>query len=109
MDLNVKYTKIKCGITNSNLDIVAFVGDTALYYAKCGVFVVAVEPLTNNYETRMKNLGLNHDLKPRIVSINVAVAGEDGFMDVKYSGGIDGGASAYTQAGQLGLLQGSDL
>jgi hypothetical protein len=30
-------------------------------------------------------------------------------MDVKYSGRIDGGASAYTQAGLLGLLQGSDL
>ena len=41
--------------------------------------------------------------------INVAVAGEDGFMDVKYSGGIDDGACAYTQAGLLGLLQGSDL
>jgi hypothetical protein len=41
--------------------------------------------------------------------INVAVAGEDGFMDVRYSGGIDGGACAYTQAGLLGLLQGSDL
>jgi hypothetical protein len=35
------------------------------------------------------------------VPINVAVAGEDGFMDVKYSGGIDGGASAYTQAGSF--------
>ena len=78
------------------LDIGAFVGDTALYYAKRGAFVVAVEPLPNNYESMMKNLGLNPDLKPRIVPINVAVAGEDGFMDVKYSGGIDGGASAYT-------------
>jgi hypothetical protein len=89
------------------LDIGAFVGDTALYYAKRGAFVVAVEPLPNNYETMMKILGLNPDLKPKIVPINVAVAGKDGFMDVKYSGGIDGGASAYTQAGSLGL--GSDL
>jgi hypothetical protein len=30
------------------------------------------------------------------VPINVAVAGEDGFMDVKYGGRMDGGASAYT-------------
>jgi hypothetical protein len=91
------------------LDIGAFVGDTALYYAKRGAFVVAVEPLPNNYETMMKNLSLNPDLKPRIVPINVAVAGEDGFIDVKYSGGIDGGASAYTQAGLLGLLEESNL
>jgi FkbM family methyltransferase len=78
------------------LDIGAFVGDTALYYAKRGAFVVAVEPLPNNYKTMMKNLGLNPDLKPRIMPINAAVAGEDGFMDFKYSGRIDGGASAYT-------------
>jgi len=31
------------------------------------------------------------------------------FMDVKYTGEIYGGASACTQAGLLGLLQGSDL
>jgi methyltransferase, FkbM family len=78
------------------LDIGAFVGDTALYYAKRGAFVVAVEPLPSNYETMMKNLSLNPDLKPRIIPINAAVAGEDGFMDFKYSGRIDGGASAYT-------------
>jgi len=81
------------------LDVGAFVGDTALYYAKRGAFVVAVEPLPNNYEMLLKNLDLNHALKPRIVPINAAVAGEDGFMDVKYSGRIDGGASAYTTSG----------
>jgi hypothetical protein len=68
------------------LDVGAFVGDTALYYAKRGAFVVAVEPLPNNYEMLLKNLDLNPALKPRIVPINVAIAGEDGFMDVKYSG-----------------------
>ena len=78
------------------LDIGAFVGDTALYYAKRGAFVVAVEPLPNNYEMLLKNLDLNPDLKPRIAPINAAVAGKDGFMDFKYRGGIDGGASAYT-------------
>jgi len=78
------------------LDIGAFVGDTALYYAKRGAFVVAVEPLPNNYETMIKNLDLNPDLKPRIVHVNAAVAGEDGFVDFKYSGRIDGNASAYT-------------
>jgi hypothetical protein len=70
------------------LDIGALVDDTALYYAKRGAFVVAVGPSPNNYETMMKNLGLNPDLKPRIVPINAAVAGKDGSMDVKYSGEI---------------------
>jgi len=88
------------------LDIGAFVGDTALYYAKRGAFVVAVEPLTNNYETMMKNLGLNHVLKPRIVPINIAVACKDGFADVKYSGGIDGGASTYTTSRFIGFTAG---
>ena len=78
------------------LDIGAFVGDTALYYAKRGAFVIAVEPLPNYYEFMMKNLSLNQDLKPRIVPINAAVAGEDGFMDIKYRSGIDNAASAYT-------------
>jgi len=77
------------------LDIGAYVGDTSLYYAKRGAFVVAVEPVPNNYETMMKNLSLNPDLKPRIMPINAAVAGKDGSMDVKYSGRIDGGASLY--------------
>jgi FkbM family methyltransferase len=102
--------KIKCGITNwFVLDIGAFVGDTALYYAERGAYVVVAEPLPNNYKTMMKNLGLNPDLKPRIVPINAAVAGRDGFMDVKYSGEIYGGASAYTHAGLLGLLEESNL
>ena len=78
------------------LDIGAFVGDTALYYAKRGAFVVAVEPLPNNYGMLLKNLDLNPALKPRIVPINVALAGEDGFMDINYGGGIDGGATVYT-------------
>jgi FkbM family methyltransferase len=81
------------------LDVGAFVGDTALYYAKRGAFVVAVKPLPNNYGMLLKNLDLDPALKPRIVPINVAVAGEDGLMDFKYRGGIDGGASAYTTSG----------
>ena len=32
------------------LDIGAYIGDTALYYAKRGAFVVAVEPLPDNYK-----------------------------------------------------------
>jgi len=78
----------------------------ALYYAKRGALVVAVEPLPNDYETMMKNLGLNLDLKPRIVPINATVAGEDDFMDVEYSGRIDGNASAYTTSRFIGFTAG---
>jgi hypothetical protein len=35
------------------VDVGAFVGDTALYYAKRGAFVIAVEPLPSNYEVML--------------------------------------------------------
>ena len=76
------------------LDIGAFVGDTALYYARRGAFVVAVEPLSSNYEVMLRNLELNPELKPRIVPVNVAVNGGDGFV-VRYNVAVDGGASAH--------------
>ena len=77
------------------LDVGAYVGDTALYYAKRGAFVVAVEPLPSNYEAMLKNIELNPDLKSRIVPINVAVGPEDGYVEFAYSGVIDGTASMY--------------
>ena len=55
------------------LDIGAFVGDTALYYARRGAFVVTVEPLPSNYEVMLRNLELNPELKLKIVPVNVAV------------------------------------
>jgi FkbM family methyltransferase len=77
------------------LDIGAFVGDTALYYARRGAFVVAVEPLPSNYETMIRNLELNPELKPRIIPINAAIGGEDGFVEFRYNATIDGSASAH--------------
>ena len=76
-------------------DIGAFVGDTALYYARRGAFVVAVEPLPSNYETMIRNLELNPELKPRIIPINAAISGEDGFVEFRYNATIDGGASIH--------------
>jgi len=77
------------------LDIGAFVGDTALYYARRGAFVVAVEPLPSNYETMIRNLELNPELKPRIIPINAAISSEDGFVEFRYNATIDGGASIH--------------
>ena len=77
------------------LDIGAFVGDTALYYARRGAFVVAVEPLPSNYETMIRNLELNPELKPRIIPINAAISGVDGFVEFRYNATIDGGASTH--------------
>jgi len=50
-----------------------FVGDTALYYARRGAFVVTVEPLPSNYEVMLRNLELNPELKLKIVPVNAAV------------------------------------
>jgi len=77
------------------LDIGAYIGDTALYYARRGAFVVAVEPLPSNYRAMLKNIELNPDLKSRIVPINVAVGPEDGYVEFAYSGSVNGAASMY--------------
>jgi FkbM family methyltransferase len=77
------------------LDIGAFVGDTALYYARRGAFVVAVEPLPSNYEVMIRNLELNPELKPRVIPINAAISGVDGFVEFRYNATIDGGASVH--------------
>jgi len=43
----------------------------------------------------LRNLDLNPDLRPRVVPVNAAVSGEDGLIDVKHGGTIDGCASAH--------------
>ena len=77
------------------LDIGAYIGDTALYYAKRGAFVVAIEPLPGNYNVMLRNIELNPDLKSRIMPMNIAVSGEDGFVEFGYSASVNGGASIY--------------
>ena len=46
--------------------------------------MVAVEPLPDNYNIMLKNLELNPTLKARIIPINVAVSGIDGFVEFKH-------------------------
>ena len=77
------------------LDIGAYIGDTALYYAKRGAFVVAIEPLPSNYNVMLRNIELNSNLKSRIVPMNIAVSGEDGFVELGYSASVNGNASIY--------------
>jgi FkbM family methyltransferase len=77
------------------LDIDALVGDTALYYARRGAFVAAVEPLPSNYEVMLRNLELNPGLKLKIVPVNAAVSGVDGFVEFRYNVAVDDGASAH--------------
>jgi len=77
------------------VDVGAYIGDTPLYYAKRGAFVVAVEPLPSNYEVMLWNLELNPDLKHRVIPVNAAISGRDGFVEFSYSKPMDGGASIY--------------
>jgi FkbM family methyltransferase len=77
------------------VDVGAYIGDTPLYYAKRGALVVAVEPLPSNYEVMLWNLELNPDLKHRVIPVNAAISGRDGFVEFSYSTPTDGGASIY--------------
>jgi FkbM family methyltransferase len=77
------------------VDVGAYIGDTPLYYAKRGALVVAVEPLPSNYEVMLWNLELNPDLKHRVIPVNAAISGRDGFVEFSYSTPMDGGASIY--------------
>ena len=70
------------------MDIDALVGDTALYYARRGAFVVAVEPLPSNYEVMLRNLRV---LKVDCKGCEFELMGDDslGLFDivkVEYSG-----------------------
>jgi FkbM family methyltransferase len=77
------------------IDIGAFIGDTTLYYAKRGAFVIAVEPVPSHYNILLKNLELNPELKDRVLPINVAISDHDGFIDLAIEGVAHGGASQY--------------
>jgi len=68
----------------------AYVGETALYYAKKGAYVYAFEPQLDCYNIAMQNLVLNPELSSRIVLKNWAI-GEDGeieFPQTKCNGRI---------------------
>jgi FkbM family methyltransferase len=77
------------------VDVGAYIGDTPLYYARRGAFVVAVEPLPSNYEVMLRNLELNPDLKHRVIPVNAAISDRDDFVEFSYSTPMDGSASIY--------------
>jgi FkbM family methyltransferase len=79
------------------VDIGAFVGDTALYYANFGAIVYAYEPHPVNFYWLKKNIELNPHLKDRIKIFNEAV-GKDEEIEISIGGNINGGFSIYGQA-----------
>ena len=58
----------------------AYVGETALYYAKKGAIVYAFEPNPDCYRIASLNLKLNPELAKNIVLENYAI-GEDGYVE----------------------------
>ena len=79
------------------VDIGAFVGDTALYYANLGAIVYAYEPHPVNFYWLKKNIKLNPNLKDRIKIFNEAV-GKDEEIEISIGGNINGGFSIYSPA-----------
>ena len=77
------------------IDIGSFIGDTALYYAKRGAFVVAVEPVPSHYNVMLKNLKLNPELMRRVIPVNAAISSNDGLIELAIEGVAHGGASQY--------------
>lgn len=55
------------------IDVGAECGDTALYFAKKGAIVYAIEPMKATYEAMIRNLELNSELSKRIIPINGAI------------------------------------
>ena len=68
----------------------AYVGETALYYAKRGAYVYAFEPQKDCFEIAQRNLELNPDLARRIVLKNWAIGEDDEieFPDTRCNGGV---------------------
>jgi FkbM family methyltransferase len=79
------------------VDVGAFVGDTALYYANFGAIVYAYEPNPVNFYWLKKNIELNPHLKDRIKIFNEAV-GKDEEIEIPIGGNINGGFSIYSPA-----------
>jgi FkbM family methyltransferase len=79
------------------VDVGAFVGDTALYYANFGAIVYAYEPHPINFYWLKKNIELNPHLKDRIKIFNEAV-GKDEEIEISIGKNINGGFSIYSPA-----------
>ena len=79
------------------VDIGAYVGDSALYFASKGAMVIAYEPDPSNFRTLLYNLRLNPALQERIVPVNAA-AGRDG--TVTFHTGLGGGSRIYASTSE---------
>jgi FkbM family methyltransferase len=79
------------------VDIGAFVGDTALYYANFGAIVYAYEPHPINFYWLKKNIELNPHLKDKIKIFNEA-AGKDEEIEISIGETINGGFTIYSPA-----------
>jgi FkbM family methyltransferase len=79
------------------VDVGAFVGDTALYYANFGAIVYAYEPHPVNFYWLKKNIELNPHLKDRIKIFNEAV-GKNEEIEISIGKSISGTFSIYSQA-----------
>ncbi len=64
------------------MDVGANIGDTSLFYAKCGANVFAFEPVPETCEIAQKNIDLNDDLKNNIKLFNYAIDKQDGYIDI---------------------------
>jgi len=84
------------------IDVGAFVGDTALYYANLGAVVYAYEPHPINFYWLKKNIELNPHLKDRIKIFNEAV-GKDEEIEIPIGGNINGGFSIYSPVKEKAL------
>jgi FkbM family methyltransferase len=78
------------------VDVGAFVGDTALYYANFGAIVYAYEPHPVNFYWLKKNIELNPQLKGKIKIFNEAV-GKDEEIEIPVVENIDRTFSIYGQ------------
>jgi FkbM family methyltransferase len=63
------------------LDVGAQAGDTALYFARLGAEVYAVEPIPANFNALRRNLLLNPELSRRIHPVEAAI-GPDGVLEL---------------------------
>lgn len=76
------------------VDVGAAFGDSALYFAKHGAKVYAIEPV--NYDAMIRNLKLNPHLSKKISPLRYAVGADGKLRFSVLSNMVDGGASAFS-------------
>lgn len=65
------------------LDVGAFIGDTAIYFASRGAYVYAFEPFPPFYNYAVKNIELN-GLQKRVKLYQLALADKNGVLEFRY-------------------------